>query len=224
MGSAVLLSSAATLAFGQHTIPIYEIYKVGEDLHWKSGLDFFGLFGLPLSIVPHWNNQDGGDELDTSRCYIGQKRFNALHDMLPSDSVFLGIDDHTSVVIDFEEGCCHVFGNGAAYVLKNGGQQVFPSGEKFPLSVIGEVKLPDGAEGIRPEVWQMVLDAEAAAHRERTAAAEPPVEVLGLLAERTAARDAKEWSKADQLRDQIEAQGWQVKDTADGAELIPLEG
>lgn len=224
MGAAVLLSSAATLAFGQHTIPVYEIYKVGEDLHWKDGLDFFNLYGLPISVVPHWNNQDGGDELDTSHCYIGKKRFDALYDMLPDDVVFLGIDDHTSVVIDFEAGCCHVMGIGSATVLKADEVQVYPAGEKFPLTVFGEVQLPQGSEGIRPEVWQMALDAQAQAHHERTAAAKPSAEALDLLEARMEARQAKDWGKADQLRDEIEALGWQVNDTPDGAELIPVEG
>ena len=64
--------SAATLAVGCLALPVYEIYKVGEDLHWKPGLDLFGPFGLPLVILPHWNNNDGGDELDTSRCFMGR--------------------------------------------------------------------------------------------------------------------------------------------------------
>ena len=77
-GAALFMASAATLAFSRQTMPIYEIYKVGEDLHWKPGLDFFGDFGLPIIFVSHWNNKDGGEALDTSRCYIGQARFGAL--------------------------------------------------------------------------------------------------------------------------------------------------
>jgi hypothetical protein len=223
MGAAVLLSSAATLAFSQHTIPVYEIYKVGEDLHWKDGLGFFDLFGFSLTVVPHWNNQDGGEELDTSRCYIGQSRFNALYEMLPADAVILGIDDHTSVVLDFEADCCHVLGNGAVHVLKNGVQEDYPSGEKFPLSVLGELKLPAGSEGIRPEVWQMALEAQRAAREAEAAGAEPTAEVLEILDKRKSAREAKEWDKADELREEIEALGWQVNDTPEGTELLPLE-
>ena len=51
------------MASGRYTLPVYEIYKVGQDLHWIDGLSFFGDFGLRLSVIPHWNNNDGGQEL-----------------------------------------------------------------------------------------------------------------------------------------------------------------
>ena len=60
---------------GSYALPVYEIYKVGEDLHWKDGLDFFGMYGLSLVLIPHWNNREGGAELDTSRCFMGQRAF-----------------------------------------------------------------------------------------------------------------------------------------------------
>jgi cysteinyl-tRNA synthetase len=46
-----------------------------------------------------------------------------------------------------------------------------------------------------------------------------PEEVRSLLSEREAARKEKDFAKADELRQQIEAQGFEVKDTAVGAEL-----
>jgi len=70
MGGALVLASAALLAFSQLTLPVYEIYKVGEDPHWKDGLDYFSLFGLKLVFIPHWNNNDGGKDLDTCRCFM----------------------------------------------------------------------------------------------------------------------------------------------------------
>ncbi|MCS6910594.1 MAG: hypothetical protein NZM11_08515, partial [Anaerolineales bacterium] len=66
-GAAVVFASAATLAVSAYTIPVYEIYKAGEDLHWRAGLNFLLPFGLNLIFVPHWNNSEGGAELDTSR-------------------------------------------------------------------------------------------------------------------------------------------------------------
>ncbi|HKJ28471.1 MAG TPA: hypothetical protein VJ965_12585, partial [Anaerolineales bacterium] len=168
-------------------------------------------------------NQDGGEELDTSRCYIGQSRFNALQTMLPPEAVVLGIDDHTSVVMDFDEGICHVMGNGSAHLLKGGQHQNLLSGEHFSLSEIGEVRIPTASEGIRPEVWQMALDARQEAHEAEAAANEPPAEVLEIVEKRISAREAKEWGKADELRDAIEALGWQVNDTPEGTELLPME-
>ena len=75
-GAALVLASAATIAFGCQTMPIYEIYKAGMDLHWQPGLNYFQQFGLDLVIVPHWNNAEGGAELDTSRCFMGAGRFD----------------------------------------------------------------------------------------------------------------------------------------------------
>jgi cysteinyl-tRNA synthetase len=40
--------------------------------------------------------------------------------------------------------------------------------------------------------------------------------VQGLLAERTAAREAKDWARADAIRDQIAAAGIEVEDTPTG--------
>jgi len=46
-----------------------------------------------------------------------------------------------------------------------------------------------------------------------------PQEVQELANSRAAARAAKEWKKSDELRDQIAALGWTVKDTKDGQKL-----
>ena len=67
LGAPLVLASAAAIAASAHALPVYEIYKVGQDLHWKPGLDLLGPYGRSVAIVPHWNNHDGGDELDTSR-------------------------------------------------------------------------------------------------------------------------------------------------------------
>ena len=83
LGGALCFSSATTVASGRYTLPVYEIYKVGDDLHWIEGLAFFSDFGLRLTVIPHWNNNDGGDELDTSHCYMGQPRFDELLSLLP---------------------------------------------------------------------------------------------------------------------------------------------
>jgi len=49
-----------------------------------------------------------------------------------------------------------------------------------------------------------------------------PAEVQALLEQRAAARAAKDWKMSDELRDQIVALGWQVKDTKDGQKLTRL--
>ena len=49
LGGAIALASAAVVAISAYALPVYEIYKVGEELHWKPGLDFFGMYGCRSS-------------------------------------------------------------------------------------------------------------------------------------------------------------------------------
>lgn len=49
-----------------------------------------------------------------------------------------------------------------------------------------------------------------------------PPEVRELLAERRAARDARDWGRADALRDQLAALGWQVEDGPSGSAARPM--
>jgi cysteinyl-tRNA synthetase len=48
-----------------------------------------------------------------------------------------------------------------------------------------------------------------------------PADVLALAEQRTQARAARDYAKADELRDAIAAHGWVVRDVADGFELVP---
>jgi cysteinyl-tRNA synthetase len=54
-----------------------------------------------------------------------------------------------------------------------------------------------------------------------TAVPVPPPGVLTLMEEREAARKARDWARADDLRDQIGEYGWQVEDTREGPVLRP---
>jgi cysteinyl-tRNA synthetase len=56
------------------------------------------------------------------------------------------------------------------------------------------------------------------------AAADGPDDAaLALLRERDAARAAKDWARADQIRDALAADGWTVRDGAAGADLVRTE-
>ncbi len=52
--------------------------------------------------------------------------------------------------------------------------------------------------------------------------AEVPQTVRGLVQQREAAREARDWSRADELRDEIAEEGWEVRDTPDGAVVRKL--
>ena len=94
------LASAAAIAFGCWSLPVYAIYKVGEDLRWLPGLDLFQDIGLNLTVVPHWNATEGGATLATSHRYMGAERFGYLRRMIPGETTILGIDEHTACVLD----------------------------------------------------------------------------------------------------------------------------
>jgi hypothetical protein len=212
LGAAIALASAATIAAGAYALPVYEIYKVGEDPHWKPGLDLFADFGLRLTVVPHWNNSDGGAELDTSRCFMGLARFEPLLAMLPSDVVVLGVDEQTALAMDWAAGTGHVLGQGSVTVLAAGAVQVFSRGASFPLTELGSYRLPQGGAGIPTAIWQQAVEAVAA----KPPAVEPPLEVLELASRRQQARERRDWAAADMLRSEIEALGWSVQDMAEG--------
>ncbi len=132
-GTVLSLASAAAIAFGAYALPVYEIYKVGTDLHWVRGLDFFGQWGLELAIVTHWNNAEGGQELDTSCCYMGVERMAALWKLLPDPATLLGIDEHTAVVLDGQRRTGAVMGKkGTATIRsKRRSERVYSVGDSF---------------------------------------------------------------------------------------------
>lgn len=212
-GAALIFASAATLAASDCTLPVYEIYKVGEDLHWRQGLDFFGPYGLSLVFIPHWNNTDGGTNLDTSHCYMGQTRFEQLRALLPADSTVIGLDEHTALVLDLAGGTCQVMGRSGVTLLKAGVEQRYLAGQTFAITELGPYQLPD-------DLWPaMPLAADTPAP---PTPVEPPLEVLALLEQRQAARSRHEWVSADTLRQQIAGLGWQVLDTPTGPQLAPV--
>lgn len=101
-GSTLVLASAATIACSKHCLPVYEIFKVGDDLHWQEGLDLYGKIWQENTIIPHFNNAEGGANLDTSFCYMGQERAGRLLPMLPLATPVLGLDEHTVLIIDLQ--------------------------------------------------------------------------------------------------------------------------
>lgn len=221
LGAALVLSSAATIAASAWALPVYEIYKVGEDLHWRAGLDFFAAYGLSLVLVPHWNNQDGGADLDTSRCYMGQARFEPLLEMLPTDTTVVGIDERTALVLDLEAETCQVLGPGSVTVLRDGKEQCFDSQASFSLGELGPFLQPDLEFGLPAGVWEEVKGAQARA--QSTSVGSPSPEVMALVERRERARAGRDWRRADVLRDQIADKGWLVLDTLEGPRLEPRE-
>jgi hypothetical protein len=218
LGATLVFASAATTAVGAQVLPVYEIYKVGEEPHWRPGLDFFGAYGLSLVFIPHWNNAEGGAELDTSRCFMGQARFEELLAMLPDHVTVVGIDEHSALVIDFQTASVEVMGRGGITVIKTGQEQHFSTGQSFPLTTLGALRLPKLSEGIPADVLQEAVTSLTEAD---IAQPLPPDEVLALVQKRQSARARRDWAAADILRERIAAAGWSVLDTPEGPRVEP---
>ena len=142
-GGVLTFSSAASLTLGLATVPVYEIYKVGEEPRWLEGLDLLGrLAGLRCALIPHWDNAEGGTH-DTRFCYLGEDRLRRLESELPDGACVVGVDEHTALLLDLEEGTASVSGRGGV-VVRLGGAPVLAltAGESMPLA-----ELRDRAEG-----------------------------------------------------------------------------
>jgi cyanophycinase-like exopeptidase len=214
-GAALVFASAAAIAIGRLALPVYEIFKVGEDPHWKKGLDFFAPYGLDLIFVSHWNNTEGGADLDTSRCFIGQDRFNLLLEELPTRTVIVGIDEQTGLIIDFRSKTCQVVGRGQVHLLRAGCQLDYNRREEFPIEALGDFHLLANPEqNIRPEALQAALYTQAQICCQAESVI--PEEVLLLVNQRQQARAGRDWSGADEIRRLIENLGWRVRDTLQG--------
>jgi hypothetical protein len=215
-GAALVCSSAATIAVGGYTLPVYEIFKVGEDIRAIPGLGLFADFGLSLSLIPHWNNTDGGADVDTSRCFVGMDRFAKWCSMLPPGHTIVGLDEHTGLIIDFAAGKCTVNGISSVTLLRGCNPEIYPSGSIFPVDRLGDVNFPKSPEdGIQALAWKMIKNATQAQGPE-----DAPAEVSRLAEKRQQARLCEDWSTADVLRQQMAGFGWTVQDTAEGQKIV----
>lgn len=136
-GGIVVFASAAALTLGSHTVPVYEIYKVGEPPHWLAGLDLLSAIGLPVAVIPHYDNAEGGSH-DTRFCYLGESRLTVLERLLPAGHYILGVDSHTALVLDLVAATASVLGVGSVTVRADGRSEVVASGTTLPLAWISE--------------------------------------------------------------------------------------
>jgi cysteinyl-tRNA synthetase len=88
------------------------------------------------------------------------------------------------------------------------------------LVVMNEVAgsgLPNGERYLLLASWDRVLGLDL--ERDAREGWEPPEEALALVAERDAARAAKDYARSDEIRERLEAMGLEVMDTADGTTI-----
>src|SRR5574339_363609 len=159
LGATLIFASAATISIGAHALPVYEIYKVGQDVHCVDGLNLFSDFGLHISFIPHWNNADGGVDLDTSRCFVGMDRFAEWCKLVPDENTTVGLDEHTGIILDFEKRSCEISGVSSISLVRDCDPEpkMHPAGTTFDLAELGDIQIPDPIEKEIPAaVWDMV--------------------------------------------------------------------
>jgi len=217
LGATLVFASAATISVGAWALPVYEIYKVGEDVHNEQGLNLFSDFGLHLSFIPHWNNADGGVDLDTSRCFMGMERFAAWCALVPPGNTVVGLDEHTGLILDFETGQCEVSGVSSVSLVRECDPEIYAAGRKFGLQELGKFQMPEPLQaGISAPAWELAVNAPPLEEDGL------PAEVLALAEQRVLARARRDFAESDRLRDQIAALGWQARDGRDGQKLAKM--
>lgn len=216
LGATLIFASAATISIGAHALPVYEVYKVGQDIYVVDGLNLFADFGLHLSFIPHWNNADGGIDLDTSRCFVGMERFAEWCGQVPIENTTVGLDEHTGIILDFESGTCEVSGVSSVSLVRECIPEMHAAGSTFDLKELGDYQIPNPIEkNIPAHVWDMVCSAPSLQEV-------PPEDVIALAEKRQQARTNKEWDESDRFRTEIASRGWMVQDSKDGYRLVKI--
>jgi len=161
-GGCVTFASAAAVGLGVCSLPVYEVYKVGEEPRWLDGLDLLSVTGLRAAVVPHYNNAEGGTH-DTRYCYMGERRLRILEGLLPAGVDILGVDEHTAAIFDIDAGTVSVRGRGGVTWRRHGVSQRFENGTTIPVAELaggivdagaaaGETISTDGSADAAPEL------------------------------------------------------------------------
>jgi hypothetical protein len=235
-GGTLCFSSAATATMGAFTAPIYEIYKVGTAPYWIDGMNVMATFGLNCVVIPHYDNQEGGN-YDTSRCYLGERRLALLEEELPAGVATLGVDEHTALILDLEADTLSVLGKSHGYWRLGGTVRVLENTSTISLSELRSLEAPrviaapasvDAPSSKSPkDLAELVLKGgpesiEALAQLVELSATggegfiDPTILVEGVLAARVTARANGQYEFADELRDSLVNANIDVQDTPTG--------
>src|ERR1700730_6881565 len=178
-GGCLAFASAAAIGLGAYALPVYEIYKVGDDPWWTEGLDVLGEIGVRCAIIPHYNNREGGSH-DTRYCYLGESRLRLLESMLPDDAVILGVDEYTACIIDVDAQTVTVHGPGGVTVRRRGTERRWER-TAFPLSELqhpGDVPVPTSPQLVAIEEAPVLQQTRAWGASGRDAGARRDVDGL----------------------------------------------
>ena len=129
----LVFASAAVVTLGDWALPVYEIYKVGEDPRWEPGIGLMSqILGWRCAVIPHYDNREGGTH-DTRFCYVGGRRLAQIEPDL-GDGFILGVDEHTALVLDLDAGTAWVAGRSAVTLRVAGVEDVVPNGARVTIA------------------------------------------------------------------------------------------
>jgi hypothetical protein len=209
-GAHLVFASAAAIAVGRYALPVYEIYKVGEDPHWVEGLDLLGPYGLELAIVTHWNNTEGAT-FDTRYCYMGEPRMRFLEKHLPDTTTILGVDEYTACIMDLSGGECLVLGAGQVTIRQRGrDDRIYPAGTTFVLDELKTGRSPASTETTASEYAAEWMGWPDVSEENETDRATPLIELLVKI--RARLRADKQWTLADEIRERLSELGITLED------------
>tara|TARA_B100000902_G_C27316269_1_gene921510 strand:- start:2413 stop:3432 length:1020 start_codon:yes stop_codon:yes gene_type:complete len=198
-GVVMAFASAAALTLGKYVIPVYEIYKVGQNENLNDGLNVLDFLGKDTVIVPHFNNQEGGDH-DTSYCFIGKKRFDKLIDGL--DVVAIGIEEHTSLTFDLNKSTMDVRGLGNVHFISRDGEFCLKNGESMEIKQINKNYVPKKLSN------DIGIDSPKSINNSDIV----ELSIDSLLEIRRSARESKMYQIADNIRDLLITKGIEIID------------
>ena len=134
-GGIVTFASAAALTLGKATVPVYEVYKVGQDVQKLDGLDILASIGINAALIPHYDNTEGANH-DTRFCYLGEARLQMFESLLDAETYVLGVDEHTGLIIDIDAATATVVGNSNVTIRLRSESFAYPTGSVIPLSLL----------------------------------------------------------------------------------------
>ena len=225
-GNNGLFASAAASTLGEYTLPVYEIYKVGVNPYWEKGLNILKVFDLSCTVIPHFNNAEGGNH-DTSFSYVGKNRMSALLEKAYTN--ILGIDEHTALVISGKNQTFKVIGLGNVTVINTNDTYEFGKDSVEELSTLqnllsinkknktrnNESEILDLNSSEKSAIKEIAsLEIQIENNKRNNERFESIVEQLIIL--RSKLREDKNYELSDKVRDILESSGLQIEDTDQG--------
>ena len=167
-----------------------------DGLH--DGLNVLDFLGKDTVIVPHFNNQEGGDH-DTSYCFIGKKRFDNLVKGL--DVIAIGIDEHTSLTFDLDKSIMSVRGLGNVYFLSKEGELCLKNGDEIKIKDINSNYVARKEEVTTEQLIEKDSIEDSI-----------DVDIERLIEIRSIARNSKMYEISDRIRDLLIIHGVEIED------------